>query len=131
MRVRCISAVPTPLQAARLGRNYVAGRTEYPVDEGVEYTVLGVGFWDGVVWYEVAASLRTLVSVPAFLFEIESGKPSRHWDIRMHDDGALTLWPASFYHPYYHDHLSDGRPGAVEDFRGLLALLEKEAGQPG
>jgi hypothetical protein len=58
MRVRCVAAVPTPLQAVALGQHYVAGRTEYPVEVGAEYRVLGLGFWDGVGWFEIAPSLR-------------------------------------------------------------------------
>ena len=127
MRAKCISTVPTKEQAAALGHHYVTGKTEYLLDVGVEYTVLGVGFWDGVGWFEIAPSMRTLVSVPAVLFEITDGRPSRYWVIRMHDDGAITLWPPSFYHPYYHDHLSEGAEEAVDDFRHLFTLLEKEA----
>jgi hypothetical protein len=127
MRARCVAATPTPEQAKALGENYVSGTTEYPVDVGTEYTVLGLGFWDGAVWFEIAASMRTLVSIPAVLFEVTSGRPSRHWDIRIHPDGAVTLWPQSFYHPHYHNHLSEGVLGASADFGHLLALLEEEA----
>ncbi len=127
MRAKCISAVPTSEQARALGPNYVIGKTEYPVQVGAEYTVLGLGFWDGIAWFEIAPSRRTLVSVPAALFLVTSGRPSRHWDVRKHQDGAITLWPHSFYHPYYHDHLSEGEPDAVEDFSHLLAVLEGEA----
>jgi hypothetical protein len=45
----------------------------------------------------------------------------------MHEDGAVTLWPHSFYHAHYHDHLSEGVTEAIEDFRHLFALLEEEA----
>jgi hypothetical protein len=127
MRAKCIVTTPSEEQTLVPGKSFVPGRTEYPVEPGVEYTILGLGFWDGLVWFEIAASMRTVVSVPAVLFEVTSGKPSRHWDIRLHADGALTLWPRSFYHRYYHDHLSEGRSGAVEDFRSLYGLLEREA----
>ncbi len=127
MRVKCIAAAPSPALAEALGHMYVAGKTEYPVEVGAEYIVLGVGFWEGVAWFEIAPSMRTLVSVPAALFAIISGRPSRHWDVRMHPDGAVTLWPHSFYNAHYHDHLSEGVPEALEDFTHLLSLLEREA----
>ena len=127
MRAKCVSTTPTNGQAAALGQSYVAGKTEYPVELGAEYTVLGLGVWDGAAWFEIAPSDRTLVSVPACLFRITSGRSSRHWDVRMHQDGAITLWPPSFYHPHYHDHLSEGVTEALDDFRHLFALLEQEA----
>jgi hypothetical protein len=127
MRARCVSVLPTAQQAKLLGKNFVAGRTEYPIHEGREYTILGLGCWDGVIWYEIAASQRLLVSVPSFLFEITSGRVSRHWETRAQPNGVLTLWPQSFYHPYYHDHLSEGQAEAMEDFRHLLTVLEQEA----
>lgn len=130
MRAKCVSAAPTPSQQLALGRHYVPGRTEYPVMIGRVYTVLGVGFWDGIVWYEIAPSARTLVSIPAFLFETTNGRPSCHWHARSHDDGAFTLWPESFYHPYYHEHLSEGVAAATADFKHLLELLEGEAARP-
>lgn len=127
MRAKCIRLVPGAALIAALGDAYVQDKTEYPIEVGAEYTVLGVGFWNGVAWFEIAPSMRTVVSVPADLFTITSGRSSRHWDVRMHPDGAVTLWPHSFYDAHYHDHLSEGVPEAIEDLTHLLALLEREA----
>ncbi len=126
MRAKCIAEEPTPEQITMLGKAFRPGFTEYPVELGRVYLVMGVGFWDGVSWFEIAASPRTLVSVPSFLFEIVSARASRHWEARTHPDGALTLWPASFYHQYYHDHVSEGVEEATQDFRHVSALLERE-----
>lgn len=126
MLARCVAEAPNADQIVLLGKNHRAGFTEYPVEHGRVYLVMGVGFWDGVTWFEIAPSPRTLVSVPSFLFEIVSGTPSRHWEARVHSDGAFTLWPVSFYHEYYHDHLSEGLTDAVEDFKHVTTLLEVE-----
>src|SRR6266516_6680332 len=103
MRVKCVALKPRKEQQRLLGSRFIAGRTRYPVDLGHQYTVLGVGFWDGVVWFDIASSPRALVSVPAFLFEITNHKPSRHWEARLREDGSFMLWPPSFYHQHYHD----------------------------
>jgi hypothetical protein len=129
MRVKCIALQPSKEQQRLLGSRFIAGRTRYPIDLGGEYTVLGVGFWDEVTWFDIAASPRALVSLPAFLFEITNPKPSRHWEARLHKDGSFMLWPPSFYHQHYHDDVSEGVSEAVDDFQHLRQLLEDEAGQ--
>lgn len=126
MRVTCVAESPTPEQIVLLGRSFRPGLTEYPIECGRSYLVLGVGFWGGIVWFEIAVTSRTLVSVPAFLFAIVSGRASRHWEARIRPDGTFTLWPASFYHPYYHDHVSEGLPEAVGDLEQLSTLLNQE-----
>lgn len=127
MRARCISEKPTPSLIKALGANYREGKTVYPVTLGQEYTVLGIGFWDGVSWFEIAPSLSAILSIPVSLFELTDARLSRHWEARIHDDGAFTLWPPSFYHEHYHYHVSEGHAEAVEDFRYLFNLLESEA----
>src|SRR5690606_23244005 len=104
---RCVAEVPTDMQAKLLASHYVAGQTDYSLHVGDEYTVLGLSFWSGVVWFEVALSMRTLVSVPAILFEVVSGRPSSHWDLRLNPDGSVLLWPVLFYRPCFHDLLSE------------------------
>jgi hypothetical protein len=93
---------------------------------GQEYTVFGLGVWDGITWVEIELSTEVVVSVPLFLFEILDGRPSRLWDVRLHEDGALTLWPPAFYEQYFHDRLSDGVEKAVRDFRTLKRTIEGE-----
>jgi hypothetical protein len=127
MRAKCVALEPTIPEQKLLGSKFVPGKTRYPVEIGIEYTVLGVGFWDGVTWFEINASPSALVSVPMFLFEITNGRPSRHWQARVSQDGAFTLWPPSFYHEHYHDDLSEGVSEAIEDFSHLRRVLDDEA----
>jgi hypothetical protein len=126
MRAKCVAVQPTSEQQQLLGSKFVPGKTRFPIEIGMEYTVLGVGFWGCATWFEIAASPSALVSVPAFLFEITNARPSRHWYARIHSDGSFTLWPPSFHHEHYHDDVSEGVSEAVEDFRYLRQLFDEE-----
>lgn len=126
MKVRCVSEQPNELQLRQLGSDYTPGKTVYPVVFGQEYTVYGIGAWDGVLWLEIEMQRDVVVTVPLFLFEIVDGKPSRLWEARVHEDGAFTLWPPSFYEEAYHDRLSDGKAPEVDDFRSIKQKLEVE-----
>src|SRR4029077_7096980 len=68
--------------------------------------------------------LGYLVSTPACLFEIVDGTASRHWQLRIQKDGAVTRWPPSFYREYYHDDLSSLVPEVVQDFQRVRQLIE-------
>ncbi len=46
--------------------------------------------------------------------------------MKMWEDGAITLWPPSFYKEFYHDHLSEGVPEVVHDFERIYSLLSAE-----
>lgn len=126
MRVRCLAETPNEDQVRQLAARYRVGKTVYPVVFGQEYMVLGLGVWDGVTWIEIELSTEVVVSVPLFLFEIVDARPSRLWQVRVHDDGALTLWPPAFYEQTFHDRLSDGSQKAVRDFRRLKRGIEEE-----
>lgn len=126
MKVRCISTEPTREQAEQLGPYFRSGVTKYPVDIGVEYLALGVGSWDGIAWVELAMPTEVVVSVPLFLFEITDPRPSALWEVRIHKDGALTLWPRAFYEEFFHDRLSDGDPEMVAALRHIQRAMWKE-----
>lgn len=130
MRVKCVAAKPNPDQVNRLGKSYREGLTAYPIHEGLEYVAFGIGVWEGIPWVEIAMETDAVVSVPLFLFQITDPSPSSLWEIRLHPDGALTLWPADFYGEYFHDRLSDGRPDEVEALRRIERFMNAEMSVP-
>lgn len=126
MRVQCIAEYPSQEQIRQLGQNYRPGKTVYPVQPGIEYLVLGLGMWEGISWVELAMETEVVVSVPLFLFEITDSRCSRLWEVRTHEDGALTLWPGPFYEKYFHDHLSEGCAAEVATLRALQQQMAAE-----
>ncbi|MDT8442638.1 MAG: hypothetical protein RQ723_13445 [Desulfuromonadales bacterium] len=126
MRVQCVATIPSSEQVEQLGEAYREGFTAYPVHEGLEYIALGIGVWGGIVWVEVAMETEAVVSVPMFLFRITDPSPSSLWEIRLHADGALTLWPREFYEDFFHDRLSEGRTAEVEVLRRVQNQMDAE-----
>ncbi|MBN8666409.1 MAG: hypothetical protein J0M30_02830 [Chitinophagales bacterium] len=67
-----------------------------------------------------------LVTTPLFLFEILDARVSKHWDMRIHEDGSITFWVPSFYKQYYHDDLFEGVSETVDDFEIVKKKIEEE-----
>lgn len=126
MRVLCIAEQPNGEQARCLGDFYRPGRTAFPVNRGQHYIVLGIGTWNGVHWVEIETPTEDVVSVPLFLFEVVEGTPSRWWEARVHEDGALTFWPSAFYDPSFHSRLSDDVPEVLREYRALKERIVAE-----
>jgi hypothetical protein len=132
--VKCISAHPTEAQIQMLGQGFRRDRS-FGIAAGREYLVLGLiidaapqsdgrGAWVDVL---MEPEIPTLISAPLCLFEIVDPRVSRHWEIRVSDNGNVRLWPSSFYREYYHDDLSNRDPETVKDFWHVHSLLETEA----
>jgi hypothetical protein len=126
MRIRCIASVPTADQLAQLKSAYDPERSDYDLDLLREYVALGVGYWDGIAWAEIATDGGWLLSVPLFLFEVTDARASRYWEIR-YETNSMRLWPSSFYKPTFNSELADDIPEAVEQFQKVRRLIEAEA----
>lgn len=137
MIVRSVSTYPSEAQLQILGPGFYRERS-FGLVEGREYLVLGLivdaasqsdgrGAWVDVL---MEPEIPTVISVPLCLFEIVDPRVSRHWEIRVSDEGMVRLWPSSFYREYYHSDLSDRDPEIVKDFWRVHALLEAEAKEP-
>jgi len=101
-------------------------RSEHDLLVGREYTAMGLGFWDGVAWVEIATEGGFLMSIPLTEFEIVEGSASAFWTARVDRDGTVRLWPPTFYEGTYHSDLADLEPGAVSDFARVRAMIESE-----
>ncbi|MEO8218574.1 MAG: hypothetical protein ABI718_15975 [Acidobacteriota bacterium] len=105
----------------------------FHVTEMSVYAVIGVSFdvtsrlYGKTVLFEIADDYRRLATVPAVMFEIADGTPSKLWSGRLWEDGSFALWPSSLFSTYYHEDLSDGVKAVVDDFAKVLAAIEKEA----
>lgn len=126
MRIRCIALEPSPELQKQLGDRFPGGRTDYDLDLLREYVALGIGFWDGIAWAEIATDGGWILSVPLELFEITEPTASRYWQLRF-DARGMTLWPPFFYESTLNSELADDVPEAVEKFRSLKAQIEAEA----
>jgi hypothetical protein len=94
---------------------------------GEEFVALGLEFWKGALWVDIAENDRTVVSAPLCLFDIIDGRLSQHWEARRAENGALRLWPLLFFERAFHDRLSNGDPQLVAQFEGLRREIEAEA----
>src|SRR5713226_5879907 len=123
MIVKCISTYPTEAQIQFLGPGFRRDRS-FGVVPGREYLVIamtidvapetmGSGAWVDVL---MEPDIPTLIPVPLCLFDIVDPRVSRHWEIRVSEEGTVRLWPSSFYREYYHSDLSDRDPKIVKDF---------------
>jgi hypothetical protein len=118
MRLRCVSEQLTAAQRVALGSYYREGQ-QFPVLMGELYTPLGLSFWNGVAWVDLAENDRTVSPVPLFLFEVLEGTIPTEWELKLGEDGSVTIWPQLFYERAFHDRLSNGEPSLVERFRQL------------
>jgi hypothetical protein len=100
---------------------------EYNVTIGRQYLVYGLQFnEDGSKYIEHLSDSGNLSEAPIELFKIIDGKVSKYWQMKIWEDGNVTMWPPSFYKEYFHDDLSEGIEENVQDFIALTKLLEEE-----
>jgi len=131
MKVRCLANVATADQVKRYGLD---PRVEhrYYVTPGKEYLVLALTAVAGDSAYGPGVTVDVLDDFerwsikPLFLFEVVDPRPSRYWLAKKVGEAELALWPESFFQDFYHDHLTDGVPDVVADFKRVCGLLEAE-----
>ena len=131
MKVRCIANQATNEQV----KNYEVQRAaecKHNVTPGREYLVLALtalasnsAHGTGVTIDVLDDSGRWSMQ-PLFLFEMIDPRPSRYWIAKKMGEAELALWPVSFFQDCYHDHLTNGRPEEVADFKQVCARLEAE-----
>src|SRR4051812_31909625 len=118
MKVRCISTEATPEQAKKIAKLHIPGR--YGISIGEVYVVYSITIIEGIMWGDILSnSVRHLISVPIFLFEILDNRISQYWEIKIEDTGEILFWPHEFYKPYFHDKLSDYAHDEVEEFEQI------------
>jgi len=131
MKVRCLANVATAEQIAQYGLDPKVEHRYY-VTPGKEYLVLGLTAVAGDSAYGPGVTVDVLDDFgrwsikPLFLFEVIDPRPSRYWVAKKVGEAELALWPESFFQDFYHDHLTDGMPEEVADFKRVCALLEAE-----
>ena len=72
MLLRCIASEPTQEQEQELKAGFGGGET-FHVTPGDEYVALGLEYWKGLLWVDLAENDRTVTSAPIFLFDIIDG----------------------------------------------------------
>jgi hypothetical protein len=100
---------------------------DYNVTVGRLYLVYGLQVnEDRSIYIEHLPDSGNLSEAPLELFKVKDSKISRNWQVKVWEDGSLTMWPALFYKEYFHDDLSEGIEENVELFIELKKLLEEE-----
>ncbi|MCK5799460.1 MAG: hypothetical protein KAI47_19850 [Deltaproteobacteria bacterium] len=135
MIVECQSVELTAQQKSNLGTGFSPVRARL-LQVGNRYPVLGLQYdvasilWGTGAWIQVPIARDRLIFAPLYLFEITDPRPSRHWQVKQWPDGALTLWPLSFYRNYYHGDLEARVQEVIEDFSRVLdEILDEIAGE--
>lgn len=131
MKVKCISVYPTEKQISKMGRRFYR-RQSFGLTQGKEYLVLGLNFEiDSVscgtgACVELISDNGGLSNAPLFSFEITDPRASRFWEVRLWEDGGLTLWPPLFYTTYFRDDLSESKSDVVAEFRRVWDMMNSE-----
>ncbi len=134
MIVECLRTELRHQEKARLGASF-SPRQGRLLQVGNRYPVLGLQYdvgsiiWGTGAWVQVPIARDRLLFAPLYLFEIVDARPSRHWHIRHWPDGAVTLWPSSFYQEYFHGDLEVGKEQAIETFSTVLVQVIEEIDQ--
>jgi len=107
----------------------------FGVTIGKEYLVVGLSFeinsYAGTgVCVNIVSDGGYFVTVPLCLFEVLDARASRYWRIRRWEDGITSLWPESFYAPFYVDDHNEDVPEVRADFKKVYSQLEAEAAEP-
>jgi hypothetical protein len=108
--------------------------TRYQITISMEYLVLGITFvvdspvHGNTLLLEIVNDAGRYSAIPAALFEVTDCRCSSFWQARFYEDGAITMWPAQFYEPYFHDKLSDHDPESRELFESVLTKMRAEFG---
>jgi len=131
MQVHCLSNQATPEQVQQYGLDSRVDH-HFDVTPGRTYTVIGLTMVAGSWASGVGVALDLLDDFgrwsiqPLFLFEVVDPRPSQYWIAKKVGEAELALWPESFFQDFYHDHLTDGLPEEVADFKRVCALLDAE-----
>jgi hypothetical protein len=130
MRVVCIRDVPNEEELRKIPWFHPERRDSFGVETGREYLVLGLTVTDLLkVWVDTepeAPEIATPMPVPLFLFRISDSRLSRSWIIQPNQAGVIAIWPPSWFLPYYHDRFFDGDSEIREDYRRVVAELQRE-----
>ena len=133
MKTKCISRELTEEQRVFFKVPPVL-RTKHQISIGKEYLVLGISFEISSPIYGNTALLQIVndagrcAFIPTALFEVIDGRCSSFWETRLHEGGAVTLWPIEFYEPYFHDDLSNHDPAARQLFDSVFRKMRAEFG---
>ena len=131
MKVRCLANQATSEQAQKYGLDPRVDH-RFDVTPDRTYTVIGltmmVKSWSSGagVALDLLDDFSRWSIQPLFLFEVIDPRPSRYWVAKKLGEAELALWPESFFQDFYHDHLTDGVPEVVADFKRVCGLLEAE-----
>ncbi|MFC4232786.1 hypothetical protein ACFOW1_12870 [Parasediminibacterium paludis] len=103
---------------------------DFHITEGKQYLVFGLTFLkngdEHILNIEILSDYNHLISVPAIYFEFTDSRVSKYWEIKMFDDGSITLWPNSFYKEFYHEDLFEEVQENIEDFKHVKKCIEDE-----
>ncbi len=124
--------------ATKLPSNYLDPRAGldqhfvFPLTVGRSYVVYGLLFRDAQVWYLLADDneLPYPMAYPAPLFEVQSGRPSKHWVFALTPETssqhALFAAPAWTADTYFYDRLTNGEDREVREFARMRAVMDEE-----
>lgn len=131
MKVKCLQVADTELAVSyRISPFAIGSSNRNLVDIDSVYDVFAILFDEAGVWFLImgSASLWYPFRLPAPLFEIVDGTPTRGWIYREtpgNKDHAGILAPEFWaVDPLYYDRLTTGEREAVDAFNGWRVGLE-------
>jgi hypothetical protein len=135
MLVRCVKNRRDELSAAEISLDGVeecfGSYEEVALTNGAHYVVyaLSLGAPD---WYFVADENYTYYpfAYPAVFFKVVDQRESRYWVAAAGEGAQERTFREWSEDPYFYDSLTDGEPAAVEAFRRVKSLMDREFIRP-
>lgn len=129
MIVECTALRPRADVAMKLRPFYDRGASDFDLELGRRYTVLGLTFSHGSPWIDIPSEGGWPQTVPLALFRVVDRRASKYWEMQQASDGAVALLPASMHAPDFASRVADDEPEAVAEYQRLVSLLEAEAAE--
>lgn len=91
---------------------------------GTLFRVFGIRFLKSITYVYIFNG-NHLFEVPIELFEIVDNKVSSEWNIKVWENGEITLWPDLFYQDGFLENFAERELNERELFESLKGRIEK------
>lgn len=96
------------------------------LEKGKEYTVYGVSFERGLLFFHIQPNTLIPVSYPACYFEVTDLKRSKYWVTEEKENETLIYPPSWLKYEYFGQDLDEGKDEVVRDWEEDMANMDSE-----
>lgn len=96
------------------------------LEKGKEYTVYGVRFAQGLLFFDIQPNTLIPISYPACYFEVTDLKRSKYWVTEEKENETLIYPPSWLKYEYFWQDLDEGKDEVVRDWEEDMAKMDSE-----